>query len=181
MITNAWEVYLLFLIPFAGGAPAGVILAKNRGFEWPAMILLYIASDVTLACIFEPLMLMIANAGRRSPKLQQFNEAMKTSLKKSSSRYGVNPRPLTLILISFGVDPMTGRTAAFFAGHGFITGWTLAIIGDVFFFSVIMGSTLWLNNVLGDGTWAAVIVMIVMMLIPPLFRRLRDSIRDASN
>ncbi len=77
-----------------------------------------------------------------------------------------------LIMIAFGVDPMTGRAAALAQGHGFITGWAVAIAGDMIFFSLIMASTLWLNDYLGDGTWAAVIIMMLMLVIPPLIRRL---------
>jgi hypothetical protein len=77
-------------------------------------------------------------------------------------------------MIAFGVDPITGRAATVAAGHGFLSGWTLAIIGDMFFFLVLMSSTLWLNNILGDGTWTAIIVMVGMMVLPGLIRRVRD-------
>jgi hypothetical protein len=68
---------------------------------------------------------------------------------------------------------MSGRVATHAAGYKFVTGWALAICGDMIFFSVIMASTLWLNNILGDGTWAAVIIMIAMIAVPALIRRLR--------
>ena len=76
-------------------------------------------------------------------------------------------------MISFGVDPMTGRAAALGAGYGFIGGWLIAIAGDMIFFVILMVSTLWLNSVLGDGTWAAVIIMAVMFGVPMLWRWFR--------
>ena len=78
-----------------------------------------------------------------------------------------------LVMIAFGVDPMTGRAAAKAAGHGFLAGWTVAIAGDMIFFSIVAASTLCLNSVLGDGTWTAIIIMFAMMFIPPLIRRFK--------
>ncbi len=172
-LISAWEVFLLFLIPIGGGIPAGVILAQKRAIEWPEMLLLYFFSDVVLAFLFEPIMWTIAWMGKRIPQIARIHEAMKLAMKNMTARYGVKPSPLTLILVSFGVDPMTGRAAAVFAGHGFLMGWTFAIIGDLLFFLVIMISTIWLNGILGDGTWTIVIIVAGMILIPWAFRRLR--------
>ena len=171
--SDASEVLTLFLIPIGGGIPAGVILAKNRSIEWPMMLLLYFVSDLILACVFEPLMLWFIKAARTSPFLTRFMENYKQSLAKMGMKTDVGPRPLSLIALSFGVDPMTGRAVAKAAGHGFVLGWTYAICGDMFFFVLIMASTLWLNNVLGDGTMAAVIVMVAMIAVPMLIRRVR--------
>jgi hypothetical protein len=82
-----------------------------------------------------------------------------------------------LIMVSFGVDPMTGRAAAVAAGHGFVTGWTLAIIGDMIYFTLMMASILYLNNLLGDGTWATVIILVVTTAVPFLIRRIREGRR----
>jgi hypothetical protein len=172
-IYSAWEVLVLFLIPIGGGIPAGVLLAKNKGFNWQVMMSLYLISDVILAFLFEPVIWLILYAGKKSPVVAKVIEAFKKSMDKSVSKYGMSPGPITLITVSFGVDPMTGRTAARAAGHNFFSGWTLAIIGDMLFFTVLMASTLWLNNILGDGTWTAVIIMVGMIAIPVGVRRVR--------
>ena len=174
MISSAWQVLVLFLIPIGGGIPAGVLLARNHGFEWPAMALLYLVSDMILALLFEPVMKLVALLVNRSPALSKFSEAMKKATSQRISNYGVRPGPFTLIMISFGVDPMTGRTAAFAAGHSFLSGWALAIAGDMIFFFVIMISTLCLDNILGDGTWTAIIIMVLMVGVPFLIRRFRS-------
>ena len=101
---------------------------------------------------------------------------MKLSTQKVISGYGAKPGPFLLIIIAFGVDPMTGRGAALAAGHNFFTGWVIAIIGDMFFFLAMMFSILWLNNILGNGTWAAIIVMVISMGLPPVIRRIRQAI-----
>ncbi|MGZ3699312.1 MAG: hypothetical protein ACXWPM_03860 [Bdellovibrionota bacterium] len=171
-LSGAWDVLMLFLIPIGGGIPAGVVLAKSHALPWPEMVVLYFISDVILACLFEPLMLLLAKGAKRMAFLARWNEALKKSMQKTTARYGSHLGPLALILVSFGVDPMTGRSVSAAAGHGFVSGWMLAITGDMLFFVLLMVSTLWLNNVLGDGTWTTVIMLVVMMVVPSLVRRL---------
>jgi hypothetical protein len=172
-LKNAWDVFLLFAVPIGGGIPAGVILAKSRGFEWQVMCGLYFLSDVALACVFEPLMKLFIYAGTRVDFIAHFNATMKKMTAHSVARFGINHGPFSLVMIAFGVDPMTGRAVAYAAGHGFFTGWAIAIAGDMIFFTIIMASTLWLNGILGDGTLTAIIIMVAMMVIPALIRRIR--------
>jgi hypothetical protein len=176
-LSNAWGLLTLFLIPIGGGIPAGVLLARSRNLQWPAMIILYFISDVILAFLFEPLMLLIIAAGKRSSFFARLTEAFKKSMKKTTSLYGNKLGFFALIMVSFGVDPMTGRAAAVAAGHGFVTGWTLAIIGDMIYFTLMMASILYLNNLLGDGTWATVIILVVTTAVPFLIRRIREGRR----
>lgn len=173
LLASAWEVLLLFVIPVGGGIPAGVVLAQKRGLAWPIMMLLYFISDVILACVFEPLLLIFVQASKRSPRLQRIREAFAKSMNQTVARYGVNPRPFSLVMITFGTDPMTGRSVAFAAGHGFLSGWALTIMGDMLFFTVLMASTIWLNGILGDGTLTAVIIMVGMIALPSLVRAIK--------
>ena len=172
---DAWEVLLLFLIPIGGGIPAGVLLAQKFGIAWPIMMVLYFISDVILACLFEPVMKLLILVSHRYPLpfLVRLRSAFKKSVHRTIAYYGNSTGPLALILIAFGVDPMTGRAAAIAAGHGFIIGWAIAITGDMIFFALLMVSTLWLNSILGDGTWTVIIILIFMMILPLLIRRLR--------
>ncbi len=164
---------MLFLIPIGGGIPAGVLRARSLTIDWPGMLVLYFISDVILACAFEPMMKLILFLGKDSPFFARFREAMNRSIKMTTPHYGSAMGPLALILVAFGVDPMTGRAVSKAAGHGFITGWALAIAGDMLYFTVLMISTLWLNNILGDGTWTTIIIIGLMIVVPPLIRRLR--------
>jgi hypothetical protein len=148
-------------------------VAKSQGFAWGLTAFLYFISDVILAIVFEPLMILFVRYAKHSQFLTRVIDAQKKSIGKMTSKYGMNPGPCALIMISFGVDPMTGRSVAHAKGHGFISGWTFAICGDMIFFALIMASTLWLNNILGDGTWTAVIIMLLMIFIPGLIQRLR--------
>ena len=171
--SSAWQVLLLFTVPIGGGIPAGVVLAQKRGLAWPLMLLLYFISDLILACVFEPLLLLFVRASKRSHRISRFRDAFAKSMSHTIARYGMKPRPLSLVMITFGTDPMTGRSVALAAGHGFLSGWALTIMGDMLFFTVVMASTIWLNGVLGDGTATTIIIMVAILALPPAWRWLR--------
>ena len=167
----------LFLIPFSGGVPAGVMYGKEHGVAWQTLEGLYFISDLLLACAFEPLMRHFARKSRQAPWGQKLREAWDQSTGKVIALYGVKPGPVSLVFITFGTDPMTGRIAAYLSGHGFLTGWAISITGDMLFVSAVMASTLWLNNVLGNGTAAAVIVTIAVLALPLGLRAVRERYR----
>ncbi len=171
--TNARDVFLLFAIPIGGGIPAGVLLADSRGIDWATMTGLYFFSDILLALLFEPMIHGFIWLSKRYPFFAQMRNTIKQSTNKTIAGYGASPGPFLLVVIAFGVDPMTGRAAAMAAGHGFIAGWAIAILGDMFFFGLIAVSTLCLNSILGDGTITAIIIMIAMLGLPPLIRRIK--------
>jgi hypothetical protein len=173
LVADAGEVLTLFLIPVGGGIPAGVLLAKARGIGWQFTTLLYFVSDLVLACVFEPCMILFLRYANKSNRLRRWAEEYKRAIAKTGFKYGLAPSPLALIILSFGVDPMTGRSAARAAGHGFLGGWALAISGDMIFFALIMISTLFLNHLFGDGTTATVLVMAAMMIIPMAIDRFK--------
>ena len=179
-MADAWKVLMLFVIPIGGGIPAGVLLAQRLGFAWPVMMILYLISDVMLACVFEPIMMGLVGAGKRSPTLSRVGEAFQKSIAKTTSHYGTHLGPLSLVLVAFGVDPMTGRLAAAAAGHGFIWGWAIAIAGDMLYFSVLMISTLWLNGILGDETRTTLLILVGMMVIPPVIRKIKSGRKSKS-
>lgn len=174
-VSKLWDVFLLFAVPVGGGIPAGVLLAKSRGIDWVTMTGLYFISDLLLAILFEPMMLLFLWASRRYEFLARMGEAVKKSTSRTIAGFGAKPGPFLLVVIAFGVDPMTGRAAAMAAGHNFFSGWAIAILGDMFFFGVVAISTLCLNNILGDGTWTAIIIMVAMMGIPALVRRFKKN------
>ncbi|RYE65855.1 MAG: hypothetical protein EOO81_12180 [Oxalobacteraceae bacterium] len=166
---------MLFAVPVGGGIPAGVLLAQSRGIGWLTMSGIYLVSDILLAFLFEPLMMLFLVISKRSEFLTRLREHFKRSMAWAAAGYGAQPGPLSLIIISFGVDPMTGRAAAMAAGHHFITGWAIAIAGDMLYFAVLMVSTIWLNDILGDGTWTAIIIMALMLGVPVLLKRFKKS------
>jgi hypothetical protein len=173
-LKTTWPVLSLFLIPIGGGIPAGVLLAKSRGIHWAVTTFLYFISDVILACVLEPTVKLIIKFARHSPQLVHIGQTLRTTTAKSISHFGTQLGPLTLITIAFGVDPMTGRAAAATAGHGFVMGWIFAITGDMLYFAVLMVSTLFLNELLGDGTVTTIIIMVLMIFVPKWIKMWRE-------
>ena len=176
-LPHGWPVgalgaFLLFCVPIGGGIPAGVLMARTAGVSPPAMAVLYFLSDVVLAFTFEPILRVLAWIGRWVPFLGRMGGAIRRIATRAGGAEAGVRGPLGLVLVSFGVDPMTGRAAAAAAGHGFVQGWAIAIAGDMFYFVVLMASTLWLQGVLGDERFTIGAVLLMMLVLPPLIRRL---------
>jgi hypothetical protein len=165
---------MLFLIPVGGGIPAGVLLARTNGLAWPVTAGLYFLSDVILAFACEPVLRVIVALGRRLPMLARVSDAMSAAMNRATVHYGgAGAGPFILIMIAFGVDPMTGRAAALAAGHGFIAGWAIAIAGDMLYYGVIAFTTLRLNAYIKDPDTTMLIVLGAMIVVPLLVRRAR--------
>jgi hypothetical protein len=175
------HVLKLFLIPVGGGIPAGVMFANAKGVAWPITTGLYLVSDIALALAFEPILRLIAAVSRKVPLLASFNAALKVLTARSVAHIsGTSAGPLAVIIISFGVDPMTGRATAHAAGHGFLAGWAFAIAGDMIYFAVIAITTLRLNSYFKDPNTTMWIVLGAMFVLPVLVRRFRSTQRVTS-
>jgi hypothetical protein len=88
---------------------------------------------------------------------------------------GTSAGPLALVMIAFGVDPMTGRASALAAGHGFLAGWAFAIAGDMIYFAVIALTTLRLNSYFRDPNTTMLVVLGAMFVVPILIRYFRPT------
>ncbi len=127
--------------------------------------------------MFEPVLLLLVELGARVPFLFRLGMAMKLTMARGARQVsGTGAGPIGLLLVAFGVDPMTGRAAAMAAGHGFVAGWAFAIAGDMLYYAVIAVTTLRLNAYLGNPTLAMGIVLGGMVLVPVLVRRGRSAL-----
>ena len=170
------SVMKLFLLPVGGGIPAGVLLAQAKGVAWPVTAGLYLVSDMFLAIAFEPFLRLLAWVAGRVSFLARLGAAMKTVTARSAAHFsGTGAGPLALIMISFGVDPMTGRASALAAGHGFLAGWAFAIAGDMLYFAVIALATMRLNAYFRDPNTTMWIVLGAMLTVPVVVRRFRSA------
>ena len=171
-----FSVLKLFIIPVGGGIPAGVMLAQTKGLAWPITTGLYLVSDIALAIAFEPILRILATVVSKVSFLARFSVVLKSVTARSVAHIsGTSTGPLALIMISFGVDPMTGRTTAHAAGHGFIAGWAFAIAGDMLYFAVIALTTLRLNAYFKDPNTTMLIVLGAMFVMPVLIRYIRST------
>lgn len=167
-------VFSLFLIPVGGGIPAGVLLARKTGLPWHLTAFLYFCSDVCLAFAFEPVLKLGVALGKRWHALAVFIAHMRAATERTAAKYiGSGAGPFTLVLVAFGVDPMTGRAAALAAGHGFIGGWAIAIAGDMMYYAVVAWATLGLSRWFSDPNVAVFVVLMLMISVPVLIRRVK--------
>ncbi len=168
------SVLMLFLIPIGGGIPAGVLLAHNKGLAWPVTAGLYLISDILLALAFEPVLQLVAWVAGKVPFLARLSLRMKAAMARSAEHFsGTGAGPISLVMISFGADPMTGRASAMAAGHGFLMGWAFAIAGDMLYFAVIAVTTLRLSRYFRDPDTAVWIVLGSMIVVPLIVRSFR--------
>jgi ABC-type dipeptide/oligopeptide/nickel transport system permease subunit len=176
-VADMLSVLKLFLIPVGGGIPAGVMLAKAKAMVWPVTTLLYLVSDIILAFLFEPVLRLLAFICSKITFLSRVAAAMKAATARSVHHMaGTGAGPVGLIMISFGVDPMTGRATALAAGHSFIMGWVFAIAGDMLYFGVIAVRTLKLNTYIKDPNITMLIILIAMFSVPTIIRIVRSKI-----
>ncbi len=168
------SVLLLFLIPVGGGIPAGVLLARDKGLAWPVTAGLYLFSDILLVLAFEPVLRLLAWAAGKVQFLARVSARMKVAMARSAQHLtGTGAGPISLVMISFGVDPMTGRASAMAAGHGFLMGWVFAITGDMLYYAVIAVSTLHLNKYIRDPNTTMWIILAAMLVVPVAIRAFR--------
>src|SRR5919198_3507251 len=164
--TGAWGAFLLFLFPIGGGIPTGVLVARAGGVSPPITALLYFFSDVIMAFPTEPMLIFLRWLGKRVPPIGRLGARLARFTGQTGLRDGGKRGPLGLILVSLTLDPTAGRAAAAAAGHGFVPGWTIAIIGDMIYFVLLMASTLWVSSVVGDDRVTLGAVLIAMWLVP---------------
>jgi len=170
-----FSVLKLFIIPVGGGIPAGVLLAQAKGLAWPITTILYLVSDIALALAFEPILRLISTLVGKISFLKRFSATFKAAAARSAAHIcGTSAGPLALVMVSFGVDPMTGRATAHAAGHGFVAGWAIAIAGDMLYFGVIAITTLRLNSYFKDPNTTMLIVLGAMIVVPMLVRYFRS-------
>jgi hypothetical protein len=180
--SNVLPVLNLFLLPVGGGIPAGVLLAQSKGLAWPITTGLYLVSDVVLAVAFEPILRLLAALAGNVPFLARFSAALRAVTVRSVAHIsGTSTGPLALVMIAFGVDPMTGRATALAAGHGFLAGWAFAIAGDMLYFAVIALTTLRLNSYIRDPNTTMLIILGAMFVVPLLVRYLRANFNGVPN
>src|SRR5437763_1531453 len=170
---GALGVFLIFVLPTIVGIPLGVIMARDAALDPLLTAGLYFASDLVLAVTAEPMLAGLRWVARRVPFLDRLGSRLARLTEATGLQEGGARGPLGLILVSFTVNPLAGRAAAAAAGHGFFSGWALAIIGDMIYFALIMASTLWISSVFSNDRLAIGVVLIVAFLAPIVLRRLR--------
>ena len=168
-------VFLLFCLPpMSGGIPMGVLMARDAGLPPLTTAGLYLASDVVLAITNEPVLALLRWLSKRVEVLGRVGRIFGRLSGSVGLQEGGVRGPLGLILVAFSITLTTGRAAAAASGHGFLSGWTLAIIGDMAYFGLLMVTTLWVSSIFGDDRLTIGAVLIATWVLPLVIRRLRQ-------
>ena len=165
-----WGVLLLFCIPGGMGIPPGVLLGNHGGLGPIVMSVLYFASDIVLACVFEPLLVALAALARRLPFLSRLGDVVLTGIRRTMPADNASA-PVGIVLTAFGAGLPFGRALAAAASFGLVSSWLFTIAGDMAYFGLGMASTLWFDNLLSDPRLAALAGLAVMFVIPAVIRR----------
>jgi hypothetical protein len=165
---------LFCLPPISGGLPMGVLMARDAGLSPLTTAGLYFVSDLLLAVTNEPMLALLRWLSKRIELLARIGRTFGRLTGSAGLQEGGVRGPLGLILVSFMISLTTGRAAAAASGHGFFSGWTLAIIGDMAYFGVLMATTLWVSSIFGDDRLTIGAVLIATWVLPLVIRRLRQ-------
>ncbi|MFN0072299.1 MAG: hypothetical protein ACKVVP_12520 [Chloroflexota bacterium] len=171
--SGAFGAFLLFMFPVGGGIPFGVIMARDAGISPLVTFALYAVSDVLGAILTEPYVMFFRWLGRHVSWVGRIGQRISRATGAAGLTEPGKRGPLGIALLSFTVSMTTGRAAAAAAGHGPVTGWALAILGDLGYFLVLMTSTLWLSWLLGDERTTVGIVLVAMWVVPMIIRKIR--------
>ena len=172
--SGALGVFLIFASQIGAGIPLGVLMARDAGIPILVTAGLYAASDVLLAVFTEPLLQVLRWLGQRVEFIGRLGNRLARFSGAAGLQRGTVRGPTGLILFSFTVAPMPARAASEALGYGPIWGWTLAIIGDMGYFALVMASTLWVSSLFGDDRRFTIgAVLIGMWVVPTLIRRIR--------
>ncbi len=171
--TGILGVFLIFATQIGAGIPLGVLMARDAGISPWVTALLYCASDLILPLTTEPMLAFLRWLGTRVGFIERMGNRVARMSAGAGLQEGGMRGVLGLILVSFSVSPLASRAAGAAAGHGFFVGWSLAIVGDMLYFALVMGSTLWLSSVFGDDRLTIGAVLITTWFAPILIRRLR--------
>jgi len=164
-------VFVVFILPWGPGAPAGIILARKEGLSPLLIVLLYVLSDVVTAIILEPLVRLLRSRGSRSEVgrriLDSFNR-LGSITQVTSGRLGL---PLGLFTFTFATDFFTASIASTGLPLRRIFAWVCIIAGDVVWFLIILLASLGIAAFLSDDRILFVGTMVIGFALPPLLRR----------
>jgi len=167
-----WGVLLLFCIPGGVGIPPGVLLGHQGGLGPIVMSVLYFLSDVFLATVFEPMLVIVAVLARRVQFVRRAADAILRAVTRTMPA-GNASAPFGIALTAFGAGLPFGRALGAAVGFGLVASWLFTIAGDMVYFALGMASTLWFDDLLGDSRSAALAGLVVMFVVPAMVRRLR--------
>jgi hypothetical protein len=165
-------VLLLFLDPVGPGVVAGILVARSQGLSPTATIGIYAVSDAIAAVPLETFIQWLHHRAVRSPigekLISGFGELDPIS-EVVGHRIG---RPASLISLSFIINIIVARIVSIGYGIPILVAWTLIILGDVLYFTILYLASASLAAFLTDNRVVFVFTLVLGFGLPILIRRL---------
>ena len=178
LLASPLAIFVVFLLPWGPGAPAGIIMAQKDGLPPLITIGLYVLSDVVTAIFLDPIIRFLRNRGDQSRVgrrvLASFNR-LGGITQIGTGRFGM---PFGLFVFTFATDFFTASIVSLGLPMSRIIAWSSIIAGDVTWFLIIFLASIGFASVFSDDRILFVATMLVGFALPPLFRwlfRLRRS------
>ena len=181
----AMLVFALFWAPVGPGIPAGVLLARHIPLSPMVTFSLYAVSDVLGALVCHPIFLLLRRAGRRLPRLRWLGRRMMGFAMMGVPAEGgdarnaptLAPALSRIATVGFGADVYTGGLLATGLAVPRLAGWAAAIAGDLFWFALLLGTSIVAASVATDDRFIGLVVVLAMIFIPRIARRFVPALR----
>ena len=184
-------VFALFWAPIGPGIPAGVLLARHVPLHPAFTFGLYAFSDVLGAAVCHPAFVGLRHLGRRVNAVRRFGRKMLAFAMLGSGVPSIDhlrtggaqrrtPALFRIATVGFGVDVYTAGLLAIGLAVPRIPGWVSAIVGDLLWFALLLGTSIATASVVDDDRVIGLVVLIAMIAIPRLVRRFVPALRDTA-
>jgi hypothetical protein len=180
-------VFVLFWSPWmaAIGIPAGLLLARHAGINPAVTIGLYALSDVMKAMLMHPTYALAKRFGSRSRILSKIGRVyLKIAM------FGVRmprvedvqngpmlPALFRIGVVAFGFDIYHGGMVVAGLPVPRLLGWFAALVGDMMWFGVLMGTNSAAAAVIQDDRTVAFVTIAAMLVIPKVAERIFPALR----
>jgi hypothetical protein len=178
-------VFTLFWAPVGPGIPAGVLLANHMRIAPPVTFSLYALSDALAVMLLNPIYSWLRTRGRHIPRVRVIGQrvlrfamlGVRRPTAEEVRAGGLAPTLLRIATVGFGVDIYTAGALATGLPIPRIPGWAAAMVGDLLWFTLLLGTSITAAKIFDDERWVAVIVIAVTFIGPSVLRRIFPVLR----
>ena len=180
-LRSAFEVLMLFFLPWGPGAPAGILVARQAGLGPVVTSLLYLLSDVLTALVLEPLAHWAGRQASRRPRLAAvFRRMGQVSGGVAAQLFpGRAGMAAGLALFSFTTDLYTAGIASRAVPAHRALAWAAVIAGDMAWFLIILATTLGLTRLIADDRLVFGGVLLIGLITGAVAKRLGGRLQRA--
>jgi hypothetical protein len=167
-----WGAFWLFMVPVGPVKTAGILVGKNAGLGFFALLGIYLLKDLAMALYVEPLLRLVVRLGPRYAWSRSLGAQIDGLARRTHLGSGPLAQVGSLAMVAVGAGFLTGAAALPSAQVARPLGWLGVIAGDVAWFCVLLAASLGLLSVVPDDRIVFGVVVVLAMASRPLTRRL---------